>query len=137
MTSVLRLRRFDLDEARRRLQELQLMRAGFERELTTLEQSVENEAAAAAADREAGTGFPAWLAECRQRRSHLLESLRRIDTEIDVARSALSEAYREVKSLEQAIENQERRNRKIREHRARAELDEISLDLYRRSRPAA
>lgn len=137
MNSVLRLRRWGLDEARRRLQELQLMRGGFEQEMANLDQAVENEAEAARRDTDAGTGFPAWLAECGVRRERLLESMRRIDAEIEVARVQVSEAYREVKSLEQAIENQEQRAGRIRERRARAELDEISLDLYRRAQPAA
>jgi len=125
--TLIRLRRFRVDEMKRRMATLDGMKADAERKLADLEDSVARERQRAGDSDIGRLAFPSFLRSIESRRENLRATLRDIERERTVAQADLNTAFQELKSLEFATEQQAKRVAEIEARRAQARLDEMAL----------
>lgn len=125
--TLIRLRKFRVDELQRRMATINGMLADVEKKLADLEASVESERARAG-DTEIGRlAFPSFLRSIEIRRENLRNTLADIEKERDACKEALTEAYQDLKSLEIAAEQQQKRETEAEARRTQTRLDEVAL----------
>lgn len=125
--TLLRLRRFRVDEFKRRMATLDGMKADVERKLADLEESVARERQRAGDTDIGRLAFPSFLKSIDIRRDKLRETLKDIERERVSCQNDLAAAYQDLKSLEFAAEQQEKRLAEVEARRAQARLDEMAL----------
>ncbi len=125
--TLIRLRRFRVDEMKRRMATLDGMKSDAERKLADLEDSVARERQRAGDFRYRAPGLSLLPA---LHRSAPRESARHAERHRARARrrqADLNVAFQELKSLEFATEQQAKRAQEIEERRAQSRLDEMAL----------
>lgn len=132
LDSLIRLHRWQLDERRRALADLDRLadRLRQEQERLDIEQQVEQAVAAASA--EAARGYGAYARRLIERRQKLAQSVADVEQQIAQAREALAEAFQEVKRYEITASNRERQQRQKTARRQQQVLDEIGIDRHAR-----
>jgi flagellar FliJ protein len=125
--TLLRLRKFRVDDLKRRMATLDGMKADVERKLADLEESVARERQRAGDTDIGRLAFPSFLKSIEVRREKLRETLKDIERERESCQNDLSTAFQDLKSLEFANEQQEKRLAEIEARRAQARLDEMAL----------
>lgn len=125
--TLLRLRRFRVDELKRRMGTLDGMKADVEHKLADLEDSVARERQRAGDTDIGRLAFPSFLKSIEVRREKLKDTLKDIERERAACQEELSEAFQDLKSLEFAQEQQEKRLAEIEARRAQSRLDEMAL----------
>lgn len=125
--SLLRLRRFRVDEMKRQMATLDSMKLDAERKLADLEDSVVRERQRAGDSDIGRLAFPSFLRSIEVRRENLRATLKEIERERAVATGELNVAFQDLKSLEFAVEQQQRRVAENEARRSRAQLDEIAM----------
>lgn len=125
--TLLRLRRFRVDELKRRMATLDGMKADMEKKLADLEDSVARERQRAGDTDIGRLAFPSFLKSIEVRREKLKDTLRDLERERAACQEELQTAYQDLKSLEFAAEQQEKRLAEIEARRAQARLDEMAL----------
>jgi flagellar protein FliJ len=125
--TLLRLRRFRVDDLKRRMATLDGMKADVERKLADLEDSVARERQHAGDTDIGRLAFPSFLRSIEIRREKLRDTLKDIERERALCQGELTSAYQDLKSLEFAQEQQEKRLAEIEARRAQARLDEMAL----------
>ncbi len=125
--TLIRLRRFRVDEMKRRMATLDGMKSDAERKLADLEDSVARERQRAGDSDIGRLAFPSFLRSIEARRENLRATLKDIERERVTAQADLNVAFQELKSLEFATEQQAKRAQEIDERRAQSRLDEMAL----------
>jgi flagellar export protein FliJ len=133
LDSLIRLKRWYVDERRRALaalmmreEQLHLERAGLDRQMT-------KEASVVAADpTQAGFAFGLFAQGHRLRREQLERHIVAIKEEIEVAREQLAEAFRERQVFDEVKKQRARHEREEENRLAQIELDEIAQTQYQR-----
>ncbi len=125
--TLLRLKRFRVDEMKRRIAAIDAMKADLERKLTDLDDNVAREKQRAGDSDIGRLAFPSFLRSIEARRENLRTTLKEIEREHAAAQLDLSSAFQDLKSLEVATEQQEKRLAEMQARRAQARLDEIAL----------
>lgn len=129
---LIRLQRWRLDEARRRLAELERLREEFHAKQRNLEAEIEAEQGAAAAGSDVQRAWSAFAERALERRATLARSAAETEAAAAAAHEEVNEAFREVKKLELAAERAERRQIEAAQRREQARLDGVALDMHRR-----
>jgi flagellar export protein FliJ len=125
--TLLRLKRFRVDELKRRMATLDGMKSDVERKLADLEESVARERQRAGDSDIGRLAFPSFLKSIEIRREKLRETLKDIERERAACQNDLASAFQDLKSLEFATEQQEKRLAEIEARRAQSRLDEMAL----------
>jgi flagellar export protein FliJ len=125
--TLIRLRRFRVDEMKRRMATLDGMKADAERKLSDLEDSVARERQRAGDSDIGRLAFPSFLRSIETRRENLRATLKEIERERVTAQADLNAAFQELKSLEFATEQQAKRAQEIEARRSQSRLDEMAL----------
>jgi flagellar FliJ protein len=125
--TLLRLRRFRVDDFKRRMATLDGMKADVEKKLADLEDGVARERQRAGDSDIGRLAFPSFLKSIEIRREKLRETLNDIERERAACQTELATAFQDLKSLEFAAEQQEKRLAEIENRRAQARLDEMAL----------
>jgi len=125
--TLVRLRRFRIDELKRRMATLDGMKADVERKLADLEESVARERQRAGETDIGRLAFPSFLRSIEDRRENLRTTLKDIERERTVCQDDLTNAFQELKSLEFANEQQDKRLAEIEARRTQSRLDEMAL----------
>lgn len=125
--TLIRLRRFRVDEMKRRLATLDGMKADAERKLADLEDSVARERHRAGDSDIGRLAFPSFLRSIETRRENLRATLKDIERERAQAQTDLTAAFQDLKSLEFATEQQLKRQQEVETRRAQSRLDEMAL----------
>jgi flagellar export protein FliJ len=125
--TLLRLKRFRVDEMKRRMASIEAMKADLERKLSDLDDNVAREKLRAGDSDIGRLAFPSFLRSIEARRENLRNTLKEIEREHAAAQTDLSNAFQDLKSLEVATEQQNRRLNEMQSRRAQARLDEIAL----------
>ena len=134
LSTIIRLHRWELDERRRALAELQALFDKLASEIVRLEEDLKRERAIAEQTVGASIALAAYLKAMLTRRSHLQESQRQIERQIAVARDEISNAFAELKRFELAKAERDRQDAQRRNKQEVARYDEIALDGFRRRR---
>jgi flagellar export protein FliJ len=130
--SLIRLHRFQVDEKRRKLAELELMLQEFRARERELEAQVEAEQKKAGISDVAHFAYPMFAKSVIRRRQNILNSIEDIERQLDAAREELSDAFRELKKYEVIEDNRKRKLRKEVMRVEQAQLDEVALGIHRR-----
>jgi flagellar export protein FliJ len=125
--TLLRLKRFRVDEMKRRIASIDAMKADLERKLADLDDNVAREKLRAGDSDIGRLAFPSFLRSIEARRENLRTTLKEIEREHAVALTDLSNAFQDLKSLEVATEQQAKRLAEMQARRAQARLDEMAL----------
>jgi flagellar FliJ protein len=125
--TLIRLRRFRVDEMKRRMATLDGMKADAERKLTDLEDSVARERQRAGDSDIGRLAFPSFLRSIETRRENLRATLKEIERERVTAQADLNAAFQDLKSLEFATEQQQKRAQEVEARRSQSRLDEMAL----------
>jgi flagellar export protein FliJ len=125
--TLIRLRRFRVDEMKRRMATLDGMKADAERKLADLEDSVARERQRAGDSDIGRLAFPSFLRSIESRRENLRATLKDIERERVTAQADLNTAFQDLKSLEFATEQQAKRVAEIEARRGQSRLDEMAL----------
>src|SRR5256885_15716471 len=125
--TLLRLKRFRVDEMKRRIASIDAMKADLERKLTDLDDNVAREKQRAGDSDIGRLAFPSFLRSIEARRENLRTTLKEIEREDAAAQQDLADAFRDLKGLEDATEQQAKRLSEMQARRAQARLDEIAL----------
>jgi flagellar export protein FliJ len=125
--TLLRLKRFKVDEMKRRVASIEAMRADLDRKLADLDENVAREKQRAGDSDIGRLAFPSFLRSIDARRENLRNTLKEIEREHAAALIDLNNAFQDLKALEFATEQQAKRLAEIETRRAQARLDEIAL----------
>lgn len=125
--TLLRLKRFRVDEMKRRMAAIDAMKADLERKLADLDDNVAREKQRAGDSDIGRLAFPSFLRSIETRRENLRTTLKEIEREYVVAQADLTSAFQDLKSLEVATEQQAKRLAEMQARRAQARLDEMAL----------
>jgi flagellar export protein FliJ len=130
--SQIRLHKWQVDEAQRRLAELLRLEDRLREDLRRLEAEQSTEQQAAAASVEASQTYGAYVEQLIDRRHKLNRSIAEVVEQVTQAREALKDAFAELKKFELAAEAAEERTRRRRAQRDQQQQDEIGLGIFRR-----
>lgn len=125
--TLLRLKRFRVDEMKRRIASIDAMKADLERKLAGLDDNVAREKQRAGDSDIGRLAFPSFLRSIEQRRENLRTTLKEIEREYAAAQADMENAFQDLKSLEVATEQQAKRLAEMQNRRAQARLDEMAL----------
>lgn len=125
--TLLRLKRFRVDEMKRRIGAIDAMKSDLERKLADLDDNVAREKQRAGDSDIGRLAFPSFLRSIEARRENLRTTLKEIEREHAAAQLDLSNAFQDLKSLEVATEQQARRLAEMQARRQQARLDEMAL----------
>ena len=125
--TLLRLKRFRVDEMKRRIASIDAMKADLERKLADLDDNVAREKPRAGDSDIGRLAFPSFLRSIEQRRENLRTTLKEIEREYAAAQLDMENAFQDLKSLEVATEQQAKRLAEMQNRRAQARLDEMAL----------
>ena len=132
LKSLIRLRRWQLDEKRRVLGELQALADQLVAQRQRLDMETATEAAVAAESFEGQRAYPAYARAAMQRRERIEGALHETEQRIAGATDDLRQAFREVKTLELAEAERQRKAKEAIQKKESAMLDEIAVEGFRR-----
>ena len=137
--TLLRLKRFRVDEMKRRIAAIDAMRIDLEKKLTDLDDNVAREKQRAGDSDIGRLAFPSFLRSIETRRENLRHTMKEIEREHASAQLDLSNAFQDLKALEVATEQQHKRLAEMQARRAQARMDELAIVRHLRKhtlRPA-
>jgi len=125
--TLIRLKKFQVDDKRRRVAQIEGMIAEFERMATDLDREIEAEQARAGINDPAHYAYPTYAKAAMQRRENLKTSAAELRVQLEDAKSALQEAFEELKKVELLDERDQMRERAEDNAREQADMDAIGL----------
>jgi flagellar export protein FliJ len=125
--TLIRLRKFQVDERRRKAAQIETMIAEFERMATELEREIKIEQDRAGIHDPAHFAYPTYAKAAIQRRENLSRSANELKVQLDDAKNALADAFEELKKVEMLDERDQMRERATESAIEQAELDAIGL----------
>ena len=125
--TLIRLKKFQVDEKRRKVAQIEGMIAEFERMAADLEREIKSEQDRAGIHDPAHFAYPTYAKAAMTRRENLRHSADELKIQLDDAKAALGEAFEEMKKVELLDERDQMREREEAEAREQAELDAIGL----------
>lgn len=130
--SLIRLHRFQVDEKRRQVADLEAMIADFRRMEQDLENQIEAEQQRSGITDVTHYAYPTFAKAALDRRNNLLASIEELDSQLADAKAEFSEAYSELKKYELMQEKEVDRRRGELSALEQRELDDIGMEAHRR-----
>ena len=124
--TLIRLRKFQVDEKRRRTMQIETMIAEFERMSGDLEREIKIEQDRAGIHDPAHFAYPTYAKAANQRKENLKRSIEDLRAQLDDAKAALGEAFEELKKVELLDERDQQREKAEENAREQTELDRIA-----------
>ena len=125
--TLIRLKKFQVDEKRRRVAQIEGMIADFQRMSVDLEREINSEQERAGINDPSHFAYPTYAKAAMQRRENLQRSADDLKIQLESATGALAEAFEEMKKIELLDERDQMRERAEENAREQAELDAIGL----------
>ena len=125
--TLIRLRKFQVDEKRRRTVQIETMIADFERMCADLDREIKSEQDKTGIHDPAHFAYPTYAKAAKQRRENLQRSADELKSQLDDAQAALGEAFEELKKVELLDERDQARERAEHDAREQAELDSVGM----------
>src|ERR1044072_5646013 len=125
--TLIRLKKFQVDEKRRRVAQIEGMIAEFERIANDLEREIKTEQDRAGIHDPAHFAYPTYAKAAITRRENLKRSADELKAQLDDAKAALGEAFDELKKGELLDERDQMRERAESSAHEQAELNAIGL----------
>jgi flagellar FliJ protein len=133
--TLIRLKKFQVDEKRRKVMQIETMIAEFERMANDLEREIKVEQDRANIHDPAHFAYPTYAKAAIQRRENLKQSADELKIQLNDAKDALAEAFEELKKVELLDERDQMRERAAEAAIEQSELDAIGL-MRTRTSPA-
>jgi flagellar FliJ protein len=129
--SLIRLKRFHVDEKRRQVAQIEMMIADFDRMAAELDQQILAEQERVGIHDVTHFAYPTFARAAMQRRDNLRASAAELKEQLADARHALAEAFEDLKRFELLEERDQERERVEQGAREQAVLDEIGAQMRR------
>ena len=134
--TLIRLKKFQVDEKRRKVAQIEAMIAEFDRMATDLEREIKVEQDRAGIHDPAHFAYPTYAKAAIGRRENLKRSAGELRTQLEDAKLALGDAFDELKKVELLDERDQMREREAENAAEQTELDAIALMRVRGGAPA-
>ena len=125
--TLIRLKKFRVDEKRRKVAQIETMIAEFDRIAAELDREIKTEQERAGIHDPAHFAYPTYAKAAIQRRENLTRSADELRIQLEDAKSMLTEAFEELKKVELLDERDQARGRAEESAREQADLDSIGL----------
>lgn len=125
--TLIRLKKFQVDEKRRRVAQIEAMIAEFQRMTNDLDREIQTEQDRAGIQDPSHFAYPTYAKAAIQRRENLARSAEELRIQLEDAKGALGEAFDELKKVELLDERDQARERAEEDAREQAEMDNIGL----------
>jgi flagellar export protein FliJ len=125
--TLIRLKKFQVDERRRKVAQIEGMIAEFERMATDLDREIKTEQERAGIHDPAHFAYPTYAKAAMGRKENLKRSADELKVQLDDAKAALGEAFEELKKVELLDERDQARERADENAREQDELDAIGM----------
>ena len=132
--SLIRLKRFQVDEKRRQVGQIELMVTEFEGMIRDLDAQIAVEEEKAGIDDIGHFAYPTFAKAALQRKDNLLVSIADLNEQLERAQDQLREAVGELKKVEKLEERDHQRDQAARDQAEQDELDDFSMMGRRRRR---
>ena len=134
--TVLRLKRFRVDDLKRRLATLDEMKADLDKKLNDLDDSVTREKQRANDSEIGRLAFPSFLQSIEVRRSNIRATMKELEKERATVQEDLAGAFQDLKSFELAEQEREKRVSEAQARSAQARMDEMAIVRHLRKHAA-
>ncbi|HEY7665376.1 MAG TPA: flagellar export protein FliJ [Xanthobacteraceae bacterium] len=125
--TLIRLRKFQVDERRRRVSQIETMIAEFERISSELERDIKIEQDRTGIHDPAHFAYPTYAKAAMHRRENLLRSADDLRSQLEDAKAALGEAFEEMRKVELLGERDQLRERGEEDARGQGELGPVGV----------
>jgi len=125
--TLIRLKKFQVDERRRKVAQIESMIAEFERMASDLDREIKSEQERAGIHDPAHFAYPTYAKAAMTRKENLKQSADELKVQLDEAKAALGEAFEELKKVELLDERDQARERADENAREQSELDAIGI----------
>ena len=123
--TLIRLRKFQVDEKRRKVAQIEGMIAEFDRIAAELDREINTEQERAGIHDPAHFAYPTYAKAAIGRRENLRRSANELKAQLDDAKAMLGEAFEELKKVEMLDERDHAREKGEQNAREKTELDGI------------
>ena len=120
--SLIRLRRFEVDEKRQKVADIEVMIQDFNQMVVDLDRQIESEQERAGVSDVNHYAYPTFAKAAIQRRDNLTASIEDLQLKLERARDDLAEAFEDLKKVELISE---RENDRVRSEQMKAEQDDL------------
>ena len=124
--TLIRLKKFQVDEKRRKVAQIESMIAEFDRIASELDREIKTEQERAGIHDPAHFAYPTYAKAAIGRRENLRRSAGELKAQLDDAKAVLGEAFEELKKVEMLDERDHAREKAEDNAREQAELDRIA-----------
>jgi flagellar export protein FliJ len=124
--TLIRLKKFQVDEKRRKVAQIEAMIAEFDRIATELDREIKVEQDRAGIHDPGHFAYPTYAKAAITRRENLKRSTAELKGQLDDAQAALGEAFEELKKVEMLDERDQAREKAEASAREQQELDRIA-----------
>jgi flagellar protein FliJ len=125
--SILRLKRFQVDELKRQLATLGDMKGDLEKKLADLDETVAREKQRANDSDIGRLAFPSFLQSVDVRRKNIRTTMKELEIALERQREELTAAFQDLKAFELAEEERLRRAAQAETHADQSRLDELAM----------
>ncbi|WP_046867317.1 flagellar export protein FliJ [Microvirga massiliensis] len=125
--TLLRLKRFQVDERRRRVAQIEMMIAEFDRMAEDLDREIAVEEQKAGISDPAHFAYPTYARAAGQRRDNLRQSAVNLQSQLEDAKAELGEAFEELKKIEILDDRERAGERALDNARDQAAMDQIGV----------
>ena len=129
---LIRFLKFDLDERRRYLRELEEQKANIQEAIDAIDQEVQYEQAFSRGEANFAPYYGGYATRTKARREALVDELSKVQETVEEARETVVQAFEELKKYEITKDQQDHRAYLEEERQIQIELDEIGLTTHQR-----
>ena len=132
MTGMIRLHKWQLDEKRRDMSDLEKMRADLQQNLTDLQVELIAEQKKVAESPVVSISYAGYAQQVGVRRINIVNSILEVEVSIEDMKDQLADAFKELKKYEIVAQRERQRKLTKRDRVQQAELDEMAISIHRR-----
>ena len=130
---LIRLARFKVEELQKQMAELDRSKQALTQQIERLEASVPEEQAAATQSKDGYLAYGSYAQAVIKRKENIRASLNEVESQSDVLRDRLAEAFQELKKYELMEERRLARAEAAFRSAEQAEMDELAQNRHRRA----
>src|ERR1700755_2043060 len=135
--TLIRLKKFQVDEKRRKVAQIETMIAEFDRIAAELDREIKVEQDRAGIHDPGHFAYPTYAKAAMTRKENLKRSTDELRVQLDDAQATLGEAFEELKKVEMLDERDQQREKAEANAREQAELDRIAAMRFNAGRALA
>ena len=133
LSGIIRLHKWQVDEKRRQITDLEVMRNELVEKLEKLLRDLESEKENLSKSNVVDINYANYASNVMNRRENIDASITEVDVSIENMKDELSEAFKELKKYEIVEQRAIEREKLEQKRREQDRLDEISINMYRNS----